>query len=83
MKILLFEDDADDHLKAISQTDIEIGLPKNNKDQKKAIKMALTKRFSLIHGPPGTSLLKSTILVLMLQHQHRSLVICFSSVVLK
>ncbi|VDI18982.1 Hypothetical predicted protein [Mytilus galloprovincialis] len=53
--------DADDHLKAISQTDIEIGLPKNNKDQKKAIKMALTKRFSLIHGPPGTSLLKSTI----------------------
>ena len=43
-----------DHLTAITQYDVhDIGLPLNNNQQRNAISLALKKKISLIHGPPG------------------------------
>ncbi|VDI71760.1 Hypothetical predicted protein, partial [Mytilus galloprovincialis] len=41
-------------LDAIKDKDVDIGLPANNKQQEKAIRISLRSTFSLIHGPPGT-----------------------------
>ncbi|CAC5394770.1 unnamed protein product [Mytilus coruscus] len=48
-------DDGHPRIRTITKFDVPgIGLPLNNPDQREAISMALSKRFSLIHGPPGT-----------------------------
>lgn len=46
---------SDEKYTKLVKCDIEIGLPKNNNMQSKAIQIALRSSFSLIHGPPGES----------------------------